>query len=81
MKTIINKAFAFIVALLLAGLLITALRFIGPVIAGLLISAFNIPPIGAENIALLEATGNIFNIFILFYVGIKVYKKMTNEKK
>jgi len=79
MNTAFRKLFAFFVAFFVAALLMEALRFTGPFLAGWVIMALNIPPLRAQNVATLEASGNIFLAFIIFYVGIKVYKKLTKD--
>ena len=77
----LRKVFAFIVAFLVAGGLGELLKLLGPVLAGWTIMAFDISPIGANGVGLLESIGNIVAVFLMLYVGIKVYKRITRVKE
>ena len=80
MRITLRKVFAFIVAFIVAGILINLGRFIGPSLAGYIVVAFDIPG-GPNNARLLESVGNIFLLFIVLYISIKVYKRITRPKK
>ena len=80
MRITLRKVFAFIVAFIVAGILVNLGRFIGPSLAGYIVVAFDIPG-GPNNARLLESVGNIFLLFIVLYISIKVYKRITRPKK
>ena len=80
MRITLRKVFAFIVAFIVAGILVNLGRFIGPSLAGYIVVAFDIPG-GPNNARLLESVGNIVAVFLMLYVGIKVYKRITRPKK
>ena len=80
MRITLKKVFAFIVAFIVAGILVNLGRFIGPSLAGYIVVAFDIPG-GPNNARLLESVGNIFLLFIVLYISIKVYKRITRVKE
>ena len=80
MRITLRKVFAFIVAFIVAGILVNLGRFIGPSLAGYIVVAFDIPG-GPNNARLLESVGNIFLLFIVLYISIKVYKRITRVKE
>lgn len=80
MKITLRKVFAFIVAFIVAGILVNLGRFIGPSLAGYIVVAFDIPG-GPNNASLLESFGNIILLFLVAYPSIKVYKKIAPSKE
>ena len=80
MRITLRKVFAFIVAFLVAGGLGELLKLLGPYLGGYIVVAFDIPG-GPDNARLLESFGNIVAVFLMLYVGIKVYKRITRPKK
>lgn len=80
MRITLRKVCAFIVAFLVAGALGELLKLLGPYLGGYIVVAFDIPG-GPNNARLLESVGNIVAVFLMLYVGIKVYKRITRVKE
>ena len=80
MGNIIRKIFAVFVALIVAGILVNLGRFIGPVLAGYIVVAFDIPG-GPSNARLLESFGNIILLILVWFPSVKVYKKIAPSKE
>ncbi len=68
-----------IVALLAMGVIVQVMRFLGPAIGGWIVMLLNLSPTPdiAED---MEAAGNIFVFIVSLYAGVKVYKKIVNNK-
>jgi len=77
----VKKLWAFIVALFVFGLVGLSMRVVAPLVAGIVITIFNLSPIDAQDIKTLESVGNIFNLIFSGYVATKVFKKMTKAKE
>ena len=77
MKVFFRKVFAVIIAFIVFALITQALRFVAPVVIGLLFMSFGAPSHEFIDPKTLEAIGNILNFIFSVYFSIKVYKKIA----
>jgi|APSaa5957512535_1039671.scaffolds.fasta_scaffold60879_2 hypothetical protein len=77
-----KKIWAFIVAFFVFMIIGLSMRAMGPYIAGAVIMLFEIGPATDPNdVKILEATGNIFNLIFSWYLSRKVYKNIAGTKE
>ena len=79
MNIFFKKTFAVVVTLIVFALVTQILRFIAPVLVGILFAYFGAPSHEAISPETLEAVGNIANLVFSGYVGFKTYKKIVRE--
>ena len=79
MKKYFKMFFSLIGAFLIFAILSQLLIFLGPIIAGLFISALEIPA-NPQLAKTMESIGNIFVFFISIYAGIRTYKKFNGKQ-
>ena len=75
LRKVLKAAIAIIAGFLVAGVIVIALRFIGPAIGGGIVLLLKLSP-NPDTAKDMEAVGNIVTLIVALYAGIKVCKKI-----